>query len=624
MAVSVTEQMEVAERIEDFYILCVYEQYSMKKHVQFLQKEFNQSKIIELPEVHHTFHAKSFVVWAKTYEQNEALFYNIRMQARKETVMEIEKALVAYHFEEHPTLEKKLKNPAILDETMHELQQLIQQTTFLSDERWLTFYYDFKNQVKNWVIVKLLDHVSIEELRQMNDTDLNYLFFDFFSQQLAEKGEFMQVMTDATNAYLEKWLEEILCELKKTNQLPKILHHLQDEKTKMGEFTAQFTVENHLFVMNNLPYQLVREAIYKKNFEHHIGSPYPTAIVLKGNTEGRFEINPFVRDHALQYAWEQVGKISDIDVDVFDALCNVFLSRKRQPNELIKMTITDLLHYRGLKPKRSGDGRRGGYDHKQKIQIMQSLCNIQSIHMSLTKLLSFEKGTPQYTTLKGRTFLFKDALGQDFALSPHEPVKEIYFSLDEAFAHYLMGAGRQVALQHMKALHYHPTQQLHEKRLSRYLSWRWRTQARKADYLAPNAIRTLLDSIGIPMNERLPSRTRERLEKALDQLEADGVIQSWQYEKWDESIAEFKGWAKIWLETGIIIEPPVAILKQYATIERKTTKKVEKKKTLKEVRQQRNYSLLQLAEELQLSISELGEMERGLRPLTKKVQNWLE
>ncbi|MEG0381514.1 MAG: XRE family transcriptional regulator, partial [Kurthia sp.] len=216
-------------------------------------------------------------------------------------------------------------------------------------------------------------------------------------------------------------------------------------------------------------------------------------------------------------------------------------------------------HYRGLKPKRSGDGRRGGYDAKQKAQVIQSLANIQSIKMNLTKLQSFEKGKPKNIKLEGRTFLFIDEDGQDMIFDLETMPKNIYFTIDTAFASYLSGAGRQVALQHKKALHYHPTQQLYEKRLCRYLSWRWRIQARKGNYLIPNTISTMLDSIGIALNERLPSRTRERLERALDQLQEDGIIQSWQYEKWDEGITEFKGWARIWLESGIIIEPPEAI-----------------------------------------------------------------
>lgn len=94
------------------------------------------------------------------------------------------------------------------------------------------------------------------------------------------------------------------------------------------------------------------------------------------------------------------------------------------------------------------------------------------------------------------------------------------------------------------------------KNLIRYLSWRWRTQARKGDYLQPHKIRTLLEATGKEMNERTPSRTRDRLEQAFDTLLEDGVIAAWHYEKWDESIASTNGWSRIWENSTVLIEPP--------------------------------------------------------------------
>lgn len=623
LTLSLHNRKMIVDRIEDFYILCVYQHNYSKDQYSFLKKRYDQSKVIELPEVNQTLSAKSFIVWAKNYEQNESLFYNIRMHARQETVVEISKALTSYYIEQHPFIEKKLNNPLILDELLYTLQLLIRQTEFLSDEQWLQFYYALTNELKDYIIDEILQKLSLIEVQKMEDEQFNYLFFDFISSQLEKKGPFNQFIVDSTNRYLSHWVTQIIKELSESGKLDQAFNPLMEERSKRGEFAQHFTVENHLYVMNNLPYQIIREAIYKNNFVPSHYSPFPTATIMKGNTEGQIEINPIIGVQPIQYAWEQVEKISDIDVDVFDALCNFYLSKKRQSNEVVQISVSDLLNYRGLKPKRSGEGRRGGYDAKQKQQIMQSLSNIQSIRLNLTKLLSFEKSRPKYTKLAGRTFLFKNNIGQDTVIYPDEVVKTIYFTLDEAFATYLSGTGRQIALQHMRALQYHPTQQLYEKRLCRYLSWRWRTQARKGDYITPNSMQTMLDSIGITMNERLPSRTRERFERALDQLQIDGVIQSWQYDKWDEAIAEYKGWGRVWLSTGVIIEPPKSIIKQYAKIEKRTSKKVVEIVSLKEYRMQKNYSIIELAETLDVSISELSEMERGKRPLSKRVVQWM-
>jgi hypothetical protein len=42
---------------------------------------------------------------------------------------------------------------------------------------------------------------------------------------------------------------------------------------------------------------------------------------------------------------------------------------------------------------------------------------------------------------------------------------------------------------------------------------------------------TLLDAVGVHVNERKPSETRTRLEKALDALLQDNVIAAWQYDR---------------------------------------------------------------------------------------------
>lgn len=624
LIVSLQNLKTIADRIEEFYILCIYPHAYRRTKINVLKKQYDQSKVIELnDDLHVASLSKSFIVWAKNYQQNEALFYNIRMQARQETIIEISKSLVVYCIEEERALEKKLKNPLILEEILEELQKLIRNSSFMTEERWSKFINDLTNEVKYYIIERILQQSKFDDLQNLTDDELNYLFFDFISIQLEGENEFSQFMIEATNRYMEQWLVEILAELTRLKLLQRVFSKLSEGRGKISGLAEQFTVEKHLFVMNNLPYQIIRETIYKNNFKTTPYSSFPTAAILKGNTEGYIEINPIIGENPVQYAWEQLESISDIDVDVFDALCNFYLSKNRQANELVTITMTDLLNYRGLKPKRSGEGRRGGYDAKQKKQIMQSLTNIQSIKLNLTKLRSFEKGKPTYTKLVGRTFLFKNAQGRDLALLPNEALKEIYFTLDDAFSSYLAGTGRQVALLHMRALQYHPTQQLYEKRLCRYLSWRWRTQARKGDYMTANMMSTILESIGVTMNERLPSRTRERVERALDQLQTDGVIQSWQYDKWDENIAEFKGWGRVWLRTGIVIEPPKSIVKQYANIEKKTIKKVGKLATLKEIRLQKNYSLIELAELLSLSITELSDMERGKRPLCKKIIQWM-
>lgn len=572
VSISLEQRQELIDRIDNFYILCVYGSENITEKYNFLSKNFDKSAVVELTETINNIKAKSFIVWARSYAENEAIFYSIRMQARHETIVGLSKALVAYYMKEHSTSMKKLKDTYIIDDVLCEIQKLIQDSTFIDEDEWIRFYENFKNEVKLWIIEVMLVNETYDNMKEMTDVVLNKLFFNFMSEQLDIHQPFKDFMVQSTNVYLQKWMEQLIQEFTKEQQFKEVLGELEEKRTRMDTIVASFTTDKHLFVMNNMPYQIVREAIYKNNFSNSPFSTFPITTIYKGNTEGQIELRPLVKKDPFEYAWHQAKTISDIDVDVFDALCNIYLSKKRSPNDVIRIELNDLLKYRGLKPKRSGDGRRGGFDAKQKQQIMQSICNIQSLYMNLSKVMSYENGKPKYTNLKGRTFLFKDEHFKDSQMDVSKPSKYIYFTIDEVFESYLAGSGRQIALQHMKALHYHPVQQLYEKRLCRYLSWRWRTVARKAAFFTPNTISTMFESIAMKLNERTPSRTRERFERALDQLQEDGVIESWEYDKWDEKIAEMKGWGRVWFETSIIIKPPVAIIEQYKKIEQKKKK----------------------------------------------------
>ncbi len=97
-----------------------------------------------------------------------------------------------------------------------------------------------------------------------------------------------------------------------------------------------------------------------------------------------------------------------------------------------------------------------------------------------------------------------------------------------------------------KAVQYDPYRQKWEKRLARYLSWQWRIQASRTGYSRPYRVNTLLEVVGEENGPQRPHLIRNRLEKALDCLQEDKLIASWQYERWDEEMGGRPGW----LQTG--------------------------------------------------------------------------
>ncbi len=182
-----------------------------------------------------------------------------------------------------------------------------------------------------------------------------------------------------------------------------------------------------------------------------------------------------------------------------------------------------------------------------------------------------------------------------------------------------------------KAVQYDPYRQKWGKRLARYLSWQWHSQARRGEYMRPYRVATLLEAVGEEINSRYPSKTRERLEKALDTLQKDEVIAAWQYDRWEEAVMERRGWADLWREATVLIEPPEIIRETYKSIERPpeplaalptsggslrpansdVTTALVLSERIRSHRKNLRLSQLQAAEQLDIAQSYLSKLERG-------------
>ncbi|WP_458352291.1 helix-turn-helix domain-containing protein [Peribacillus frigoritolerans] len=654
-----------SSKINNFLVLCIYEQ---NNQYHDLNNKFKTHKI-KGSKGFLTFkdglNNKSFVIWEHAYKENEELFAKLRLTARNETLSHIAQHVVFHLLSEYERVSTKshaiLKDKQLMEDSIYQMEKKLKNETFLAEKSvWEEFYSWFRLLVKEWVIEEIALSIGFKEMERLEEQALNKLFYHHLTKHFTENTAFLSKVTDIVNEYIKEWIEKIMIEFNIENntieKIENLLSFKRDFQTSdllistMRDFAFSFAIEDHLLVMNSAPYQSVREAIYKKKFEIVGKIPWPATPILKGNTEGFIQMIPFGDDQttfeqtSVKEAWDRVHSLSDVDVDVFDALCSLFLSKAAHYEETVEIYLNDLLSIRGLKPKLGGFGRRGGYEAKQREQILKSLTNIQSIWININKATIYENGKPVQTKLQGRTFIFKDCAGVEYDISEEAGRKKITYTIDKVFAKYLNGSARQVALLSIKALQYNPYKQLWEKRLTRYLSWRWRTQARRGDFLQPNKTSTLLESIGEKLNDRTPSRTRERFEKALDVLQNDGVIASWHYEKWDESIADYKGWASIWLNSMILIEPPDIIKEQYRSIEKKqkshTGNRLAKQATadlkssehigeqIRIKRKKLNLSLYQLAEELGISAPYVSTIERGMKvPSTKiqtKMKKWLE
>ena len=349
-----------------------------------------------------------------------------------------------------------------------------------------------------------------------------------------------------------------------------------------GVRLAPLLQDQHLTVLSAAPYQALREALALNTFQRLDGVPWPTALLTADVARGAAQLRPLLLDTQPDLPPEERAAWAERLWQQREAL-RLGCRCPRCPQRALALPgsdprktpsqVDELLALRGLHAKRDGHGRRGGYEPEQRAAMLQALAHLQNLWLDMSALEVYDVTTagrrrhPYRQAIQSRAFTITDLFGQT-RLDGGFDLHKFLFRPGKVFAHFLFGPGRQTALLAVQALRYDPYRQTWEKRLARYLSYQWRCKAHEGRYWQPFRVATLLAAVGAELDQRKPSRTRERLEKALETLLQDVLITAWQYERWDEAWTMHRGWAQHWLQATILIEPPEVIRATYHRLER--------------------------------------------------------
>ena len=441
--------------------------------------------------------------------------------------------------------------------------------------------------------------IKLQKLTEEIGTDIATYFQMFATQNLPTHSSLLEKAQSYFKEH-EKWTQtsqEVYEEF--TRLYKELTHQLETWEIPIPALSlfSAIPTENigktdYLVVMSSQPYQAIREAIYKNKFDKAEGSPWPTANLSKESIRGYAQLLPIKKDSATvippheievlsKRMWEQREELSDLDADAMDALTSIWLKQAHSPQDEAKADVDNLLKMRNIKPKVNGSGREGGYREDQKMEILNAISRIQNLWLDVAEMEIYEEQSKnrrksKKTAFQSRAFLITDRMGQRRPDGYDIDVESFIFKPGKIFAHFLFGPGRQTALLSAKAIQYDPYRQKWEKRLTRYLSWQWRCDAKNINQSRKFRVSTLLEAVGEPVNERYPNKTKERLEKALDLLLVDQVIIGWQYDRWEEAtIGTQRNWLTTsWQHIGILIEAPETLKEQYKQfdlIETKTT-----------------------------------------------------
>jgi len=278
-----------------------------------------------------------------------------------------------------------------------------------------------------------------------------------------------------------------------------------------------------------------------------------------------------VGDTILTALWDQVRELDDLTGDVLLAAVTQWLSQPEEGSTWI--TADAILDYRGIKPKTNvderGHRRRAGHHLEHRAAVAQAFEQLDHLWLNIDNVevieLDGKRRKPRRLYMESKAISISDRISQGGLGGGHMPIAW-HYRPGEWVQPFLQEGFRQTALLAQQSLRYDPYREAWEKRLSRYFAFHWRIQAHQGNYEQPYRVGTLLKAIAMEPNEERPNRTRERLEKALDRLQHDGVIACWEYKKGYEEALPTKGWLPIWLKWTVLVAPSPEVIRHYTSI----------------------------------------------------------
>ena len=402
----------------------------------------------------------------------------------------------------------------------------------------------------------------------------------------------------------------------------------------------------HLYVPNPGAYYAIREAVSLNRFKSSDESPWPTAQVNRGNAVGHAQLmppgieqngftSPERRAELAEKMCLAAANLSDSDADVLDLLNAAWIDQAKKPADSAVISIDQILAIRGLKPKRGAGGRRSGYRENQRAAVCMSIEFLENLWVTLSRLDVYSSnqkttlGIKQTISVQSRVVIITDRITREHP-DGRRDLLQFAFRPGTFLGQFLLGTRRQIALLALSAIQYDPHREKFKKRLARYFSWQWRIRSCDATYLTPFCIKTLLDAVGVDISRtNRPARIRDRLETALEALEDDGVIKTWQYQSFDADMMSWPNWLQIWFNAKVVIEPPDVITTTYLSIARPQisaplSASAAIGQRVRSMRLQRNLSLLVAAQEIGIDPTLLSRIENGVRRPSRLAQRKLE
>lgn len=362
--------------------------------------------------------------------------------------------------------------------------------------------------------------------------------------------------------------------------------------TQVIETNVNIVPENYLEVNNSAVYYKLRDGIAKNQFEEDEDTKLKSYPIETKDSNGVAQLSSH-KDKDLRLTnieeaarWNTLvdgvmSNMDDLTADVLDTITIQWLNEANSPDEFIDFSYEQVLEMCSI-PKAKANGIEY-YRVEDKIKIAKRIAALASIFIYLNDenevvVLNDRAENGKHYEIKRevikRLFVLDSVvLWRDKNTNEYMGIESCRIKPGSFLSSYLYGSNSTTALLSKKALEYNSYRHKYHKRLIRYLTWQWKIRQMFSNLKRPYSIggnKGLVAVMGINLKQK-PNRIRDQLENVLIDLEKEGVISHWGYDKGlDEEKLTKKNWFKhYYSQLGIIILPPKELINSMENLAKK-------------------------------------------------------
>jgi len=445
------------------------------------------------------------------------------------------------------------------------------------------FTHDALAHTAAWAMGELIRSVPREQLLAMDEE----AFEQAYNQVYFSKSNLPQAVLALLPAYMEGTGQAILDAIVANPDAPNIKNHLETAyhealqglaSTRLAGAMPNVVEDGHIqFNATQVAFALltaIHDAGSGKGWDDFNGQRAPTHTTWTGKKSKepgqiyvtvRGKQEDIVPDTAtLNNLWESLGKLDDLTSDVL----LVCLATCTKAGGAAWVNVDALLDARGLKRIQKKD-EPGNWQHghrtEDRVAVGRALEQLDTLWIEVQNVdlkPSGKRRKSQRFSHESRALAVVDRVMQR-DLEGGKVVRAARVVLGSWVDMYRDAEITQLGTLAQKALAYDPHNHKAEKRLAKYLAFHYKYNPNRP--VIRRKVRDLLETATIPADAARPKRPDERLTKALNRLQEDGVIGTWR-PVIDPAERAARGWFAPWLESMIEIEQPPFIQSRYAKI----------------------------------------------------------